>query len=121
MSHSWYICNIRDRTCFDLSSNVMTDDFEDLCRTACLYNISFDEFMDMADSRMLNFDIDKIRQLYDYIQNTPPAYFEFVSHEDDLCERIFDITNDPRPIEQVGSLYTNSDKHTFNKPHSMKI
>ena len=113
MSHSHYVCNVKDRTCFDLSSNMMTDDFESLCRFTCLNNVTFDDFLEMSDSRMLTFDVNKIRELYEYIQTIPPAYFEWTNHEDDLMERVFDSLNNFYPIEHVGSLYNNCNTLTF--------
>ena len=115
MSHSWYVCNVEARTCFDLGSSIMTDEFEDICRMICFDGISLEDVITYDVERLMFYDDAKIAQLYYYIRSIPPDQFAWTGHEDDLCEGVFNYLEVKKPIYQVGSIYTNHDKHTFGK------
>lgn len=113
MSHSWYVCNSSNRTCFEVGSSIMTKDFEEICGLINQGQLSLNEVIEYHEERLSVFDESKIKQLYEYIKTIPSINYVFVYHEDELIERVFDSHTLRKPVYQVGSLYSNCSTHIF--------
>ena len=111
MSHSHYLANKVNNTCFELGKS-LSDTVETWINATIKNEVQLDDFIEMLklDTKFTEY---KIRQLYDFIKvNHDKPILKLVYHEDVLCESTF---NNDFPIYQIGSLYENCNIHVFKQ------
>lgn len=113
MSHSTYVCNIKDRTCFDVGSALMTDDFEAICELVVNDDMNLEDFLNQDVARLNGFDNDRVVEFHEYLKSVPSEYYQMVHHEDVLCEEVFKVYELGIPVKMVGSLYNNVEPYVF--------